>query len=112
MTRSSSSSYLLLIVLVCASVETMVRKAEADCEKATVGGGCPNVKECVETCRPCYRGVGVVRVYCLAAGGGFPYARCVCSFYKGAPCNPPAPPSCPRPWHGADHVALNKTLLA
>ncbi|TXG72094.1 hypothetical protein EZV62_000673 [Acer yangbiense] len=88
----------------------MVPKAEGACEKATIGGGCPDVKQCEETCLPCYRGVGIVRAYCSAPGGDIPYAQCICTFLEGAPCEPPAPPRCPALWPPPSHLALNKTL--
>ncbi|KAI9196753.1 hypothetical protein LWI28_026729 [Acer negundo] len=92
-------------------LKIMVPKAEGACEKATIGGGCPDVKQCEEICFPCYRGIGIVRAYCIAPGGDIPYAQCICTFLHGAPCEPPAPPRCPALWPPPSHLALNKTLL-
>lgn len=65
------------------------------CMVAVIGGGCPNPAACVETCRPCYKGIGEVKAFCRPAGGGIPYDQCICSFAKGAPCNPPGCPKSP-----------------
>ncbi|KAJ0035960.1 hypothetical protein Pint_24760 [Pistacia integerrima] len=152
MAKFSASFYLLFAMLVFASVKSMLPKVKGACEKATIGGGCPDVSKCVELCRPCYRGVGIIAVFCRAAGGGIPYDQCkgcelavrgggcpdvnacvaicepcyrgigkirafcrsagggipfdecICSFAKGAPCNPPAPPKCPGPWPPSQNV--------
>ena len=61
----------------CVATITMVPKVNG-CEIAVIGGGCPDIKACLETCRPCYRGVGMVNVYCLPAGGGIPFDQCIC----------------------------------
>jgi hypothetical protein len=75
----------------------MVPTAKANCELAVIGGGCPNLNECMLTCQPCYRGVGRITAFCRPAGGGIPFDQCICSFKKGAPCSPKGPPKCPRP---------------
>ncbi|KAJ0093099.1 hypothetical protein Patl1_25312 [Pistacia atlantica] len=74
------------------------------CELAVRGGGCPDVNACVAICEPCYRGIGKIRAFCRSAGGGIPFDECICSFSKGAPCNPPAPPKCPGPWPPSQNV--------
>ncbi|KAJ0093098.1 hypothetical protein Patl1_25313 [Pistacia atlantica] len=112
MAKFSASFYLLVAMLVFASVKSMLPKVEGACEKATIGGGCPDVSKCVELCRPCYRGVGIIAVFCRAAGGGIPYDQCICSFKRGAPCDPPAPPRCPALWSPPVENTLNGTLIA
>lgn len=82
----------------------------AACTQAVIGGGCPDVKQCVEVCRPCYRGIGQISVFCRPAGGGIPVDQCVCSFKSGAPCNPPSPPRCPGKWPPADEISANGTI--
>ncbi|KAG4910401.1 hypothetical protein JHK82_056427 [Glycine max] len=77
------------------------------CELSVIGGGCPDLKECTETCRPCYRGIGEVHAYCVPASGGIPYDQCVCRMMNGAPCNPAGPPICPRPWPPTATIATN-----
>ncbi|GMN46736.1 hypothetical protein TIFTF001_015931 [Ficus carica] len=104
---SASSSFLLALVLVYISGTAMVPLVGA-CYVSVVGGGCPNVAACRQTCSPCYRGVGRVAAYCRAAGGGIPYESCVCSFSGGAPCPPPGPPRCPNPPAGAA-ILTNET---
>uniref|UniRef100_A0A2N9F5P5 Uncharacterized protein n=1 Tax=Fagus sylvatica TaxID=28930 RepID=A0A2N9F5P5_FAGSY len=101
------SIYFLVVVVLAA--KTMVSKVKG-CELAVIGGGCPDYNACVETCRPCFRGIGSVAVYCRPAGGGIPYDQCVCRMKHGAPCDPPAPPQCPRPWppHAATASNLNE----
>ncbi|KAF5736884.1 hypothetical protein HS088_TW14G01039 [Tripterygium wilfordii] len=93
----------------CCGPITVFLTMATTCELATRGGGCPNVKECVEVCRPCYRGIGQILVYCHSAGGGVPFDECMCRFTKGAPCNPSAPPRCPNLWPPQDAGALNGT---
>ena len=66
------------------------------CELATIGGGCPDILKCKETCLPCFQGVGEVSFYCRPANAAIPYDECVCSMSKGAPCNVPG---CPKPWN-------------
>lgn len=80
------------------------------CSQATIGGGCPDINICTETCRPCFREVGKVTVSCVAGGGGTPYARCVCDFSDGADCNPPPPPRCPAPWPRLHNTNTTTTL--
>ncbi|CAI9114810.1 OLC1v1015616C1 [Oldenlandia corymbosa var. corymbosa] len=63
----------------------------------TIGGGCPDLRACGETCEPCYRGIGVVQFSCVAPGGGILFYRCRCEFKNGAPCPPVGPPTCPAP---------------
>ncbi|KAK4758429.1 hypothetical protein SAY87_019730 [Trapa incisa] len=63
------------------------------CTVSVIGGGCPNLAACTETCRPCYIGNGQIRAFCQPAGGGIPYDQCICSFYEGAPC---IPRGCPK----------------
>jgi hypothetical protein len=48
----------------------MVPTAKAKCELAVIGGGCPNLNECMLTCQPCYRGVGRITAFCRPGGGG------------------------------------------
>ncbi|KAL6971706.1 hypothetical protein U1Q18_031388, partial [Sarracenia purpurea var. burkii] len=76
--------------------QNMVLTTDA-CYIETIGGGCPDQNACYETCRPCYRNVGLVYAYCVPPGGGIPYLRCRCDFQKGAPCPPVGPPACPKP---------------
>lgn len=75
----------------------MVPTVNAKCQLAVIGGGCPDTRACLETCRPCYRGYGIISVFCRPAGGGIPFDECICEFKKGAPCNPIGPPRCPKP---------------
>ncbi|XWS13676.1 hypothetical protein CRYUN_Cryun36dG0058800 [Craigia yunnanensis] len=76
MVRPSVSFYFLLLLLIFTSVKNMVPKVNGDCQQAVKGGGCPDVSKCVETCRPCYRGVGQITAFCRSAGGGIPFDEC------------------------------------
>lgn len=68
---------------------TMVLNVNADCNYlSSIPGGCPDRHACLETCRLCYRGIGIIITYCVA-----PDWR---GFHDGAPCPPPAPPACPK----------------
>lgn len=89
------------------AVKNMVPKVNGECQLAVTGGGCPDVNKCVETCRPCYRGIGRITAFCRPAGGGIPFDECVCAFSRGAPCNPPGPPKCP----GSPPLPTNMTTL-
>ncbi|XVF63073.1 hypothetical protein PTKIN_Ptkin09bG0059500 [Pterospermum kingtungense] len=92
---SAASFHFLLLLLIFTSVKNMVPKVNGGCQLAVKGGGCPDVNKCVETCSPCYRGVGQITAFCRPAGGGIPFDECICYFSHGAPCNPPGPPKCP-----------------
>ncbi|KAI4317870.1 hypothetical protein L6164_025701 [Bauhinia variegata] len=105
MAQFSSPASLFLVLLALLSAKTMV----SGCQQAVIGGGCPDLSQCMETCRPCYRGIGEVHVFCRPAGGGILFDECVCSMEKGAPCNPPGPPQCPRPWPPPATSATNLT---
>lgn len=96
---------LLISIIGVVAVKNMVSKVEGGCQLAVKGGGCPEVKQCVETCRPCYRGIGQLTAFCRSAGGGIPFDECMCYFSHGAPCKLPAPPQCP-----AHPVVINTTL--
>ncbi|KAL4642328.1 hypothetical protein ACB092_02G008400, partial [Castanea dentata] len=85
---------LLLLLWRCVATITVVPKVNG-CEIAVISGGCPDIKTCLVTCRPCYRGVGMVNVYCGPAGGGIPFDQCICRISRGAPCSPVGPPHCP-----------------
>ncbi|OIS98562.1 hypothetical protein A4A49_33486 [Nicotiana attenuata] len=89
-------STLTLVLLIYLSVKSMVPSAEA-CYLDSTPGGCPDKNACAETCRPCYRGIGLVYSYCVAPGGGLPYWICRCDMKNGAPCQPVGPPICPKP---------------
>ncbi|KAM0985243.1 hypothetical protein ACFX2I_012471 [Malus domestica] len=79
--------HLLLVLVVFCSVKMLVPKVEAkDCEISWSGGGCPDSKKCLETCRPCYVGIGKVVSWCYQDFA--PFWRCICSFSKGVPCPP------------------------
>ncbi|XP_039016891.1 uncharacterized protein LOC120147639 isoform X1 [Hibiscus syriacus] len=104
--RHSHAFNFLLVLLVFTSAQNMVSMVEGGCQLAVKGGGCPEVNRCVETCRPCYRGVGQITAFCRSAGGGIPFDECVCYFSHGAPCNLPAPPQCPA------HPTNNNMTLA
>uniref|UniRef100_A0A2C9UDJ3 Uncharacterized protein n=1 Tax=Manihot esculenta TaxID=3983 RepID=A0A2C9UDJ3_MANES len=74
-------------------------KTKGECQYvSTIGGGCPDKSQCLETCRPCFRGVGHVVAYCVGPDGPFPYWECRCAFHNNAPCPPLPPPRCPRLW--------------
>ncbi|KAJ7980006.1 Vicilin-like protein [Quillaja saponaria] len=106
MAKLLPSSPMLLFLAFC-SVNVMVllqlqlQNVDADnCEVSFLGGGCPDNKLCLETCRPCYKGIGWVDAFCLNDFGGLPIGdRCVCRFRDGAPCppfdgcRPPKPPA-------------------
>ncbi|XP_052191153.1 uncharacterized protein LOC127800534 [Diospyros lotus] len=74
----------------------LVPKVEA-CYLDAINGGCPDKALCLETCRPCYRGIGSVIAHCVAPEGGSLFWRCRCDFKNGAPCPPVGPPPCPKP---------------
>ncbi|GAV80601.1 hypothetical protein CFOL_v3_24061 [Cephalotus follicularis] len=98
MANFSTSFHLLVLLLAFTSVKNMMQKVDAvGCEVAVRGGGCPDIKKCIETCLPCFRGIGRINAYCRLAGGGIPFDECICRFSKGAPCYPPSPPRCPKP---------------
>ncbi|KAG4182647.1 hypothetical protein ERO13_A09G056800v2 [Gossypium hirsutum] len=103
--KPSPSFNFLLVLVIFTSVKNMVSKVEAGCELAVKGGGCPKVKQCAETCRPLYRGIGQITAFCRSAGGGIPFDECMCYFSHGAPCKLPAPPQCP------GHPVVNNTTL-
>ncbi|WCJ23824.1 hypothetical protein M5689_005827 [Euphorbia peplus] len=86
--------------------------ASNSCDYLSIlGGGCPNVNECMDTCRPCYRGIGKVIADCAAPSRPFrPYWECRCYFTKGAPCPPHGPPKCPKKWPSSSSVNQNHTL--
>ncbi|KAJ6898758.1 hypothetical protein NC652_025320 [Populus alba x Populus x berolinensis] len=109
--------HLLLLVLVFVSGTTNMSSVKAgDCRGgylSTIGGGCPDKRQCLEICRPCYRGYGIIEAYCVGPGGPFPYWECRCAFKKGAPCPPPGPPQCPGRWPPplTNSTTLNGTLV-
>ncbi|XP_060181360.1 uncharacterized protein LOC132610970 [Lycium barbarum] len=87
--------FLILLYL----LSGMVGKVEVDgCYVDAITGGCPNLMECVETCRPCYREIGKVYPTCIKPdpSSGILYWRCRCVMTDGAPCPPRAPPHCPK----------------
>ena len=96
LTSSACSLMIMFRTWIRSAGKFLDEKVDA-CYLETIGGGCPDVNACMETCRPCYRGIGVVLPYCVAPGGGINYWRCRCDFRKGAPCPPPGPPTCPAP---------------
>uniref|UniRef100_A0A6N2MUU8 Defensin-like protein n=1 Tax=Salix viminalis TaxID=40686 RepID=A0A6N2MUU8_SALVM len=81
--------HLLLFFLVFISGTANMSVKAGDCRGgylSTIGGGCPDKQQCLETCRPCYRGYGIVYAFCVGPSGPLPYWECRCSFHKGAPC--------------------------
>ncbi|KAL3507868.1 hypothetical protein ACH5RR_033250 [Cinchona calisaya] len=90
-----STSFILVFVVAILGI--FIDKEVDACYLDSIGGGCPDINKCMETCRPCYRGKGVVYYFCVAPGGGINYWRCRCTFEKGAPCPPVGPPTCPAP---------------
>ncbi|KAJ4822092.1 hypothetical protein Tsubulata_041577 [Turnera subulata] len=91
----SKSVALPLIFLVFISGTNMVLKVNGDeCGYLSkMGGGCPDINKCIQTCNPCYRGIGEIVAAC-ASTTGEPWQECRCYFNKGAPC-PHGPPKCP-----------------
>ncbi|XAR57266.1 hypothetical protein NMG60_11025338 [Bertholletia excelsa] len=71
------------------AMQAMLPVTEASCYIDILGGGCPDKTKCFAACAPCYIGIGIVKTYCVAPGGGILYWRCRCDMEKGAPCNPP-----------------------
>ncbi|CAO2812898.1 unnamed protein product [Amaranthus hypochondriacus] len=53
-----------------------------------VGGGCPNLTACANTCKKCDTGEGSVLAACLSKGSGQTDDFCRCYFLEGAPCLP------------------------
>ncbi|KAI4317871.1 hypothetical protein L6164_025702 [Bauhinia variegata] len=92
----SVASFPFFILLVLLTVVVVRGEFGFDCYAYFLGGGCPNTKACLETCRPCYKGVGHVLTWCQRQ---LDIYTCVCGFKDGAPCppfdgcRPPTPPS-------------------
>ncbi|KAK4357121.1 hypothetical protein RND71_022731 [Anisodus tanguticus] len=87
------------IQIVHYSFEPKIGAGRVDaCGVETITGGCPNLAACVETCRPCYRGIGKVYSTCLKPdpSTGILYWRCRCEMTDGAPCPPRGEPHCPK----------------
>ncbi|KAG5236572.1 vicilin GC72-A [Salix suchowensis] len=108
--------HLLLFFLVFISGTANMSVKAGDCRGgylSRIGGGCPDRQQCLETCRPCYRGYGIIYAFCVGPSGPLPYWECRCSFHKGAPCPPPGPPQCPGRWPRAltNSTTLNGTLV-
>ncbi|WCJ23827.1 hypothetical protein M5689_005830 [Euphorbia peplus] len=100
-----------LIPIIFLLLSASGKDASQDCDYlSTIGGGCPDVNACLETCRPCYRGIGIVTPGCAGPDGPFPYWVCRCYFRNGAPCPPPGPPKCPKTWPSFSNVTQNHTL--
>ncbi|GMH09335.1 hypothetical protein Nepgr_011176 [Nepenthes gracilis] len=95
--KGGFSLFLVAALLSVISVNVGVAKAQCSYLSAAPGG-CPDIKACIDTCRPCYVGTGRIIAQCFEPGGGFPLWRCLCFFKEGAPCPPPpGSPACPRP---------------
>ncbi|KAK1390622.1 hypothetical protein POM88_018800 [Heracleum sosnowskyi] len=76
------------------------------CSVDAVGGGCPDLTACEQTCGGCYRGIGKVIASCEAPGAGVYWWICHCYFEDGAPCPPVGGPKCPDPPALATHAPL------
>lgn len=88
-----SQSFVILNIWIPLIMFAVIWKART-CELTRIGGGCPDLSKCRETCLPCYKGIGQIKYYCRS--GGFPILlpTCVCVMTKGAPCQVPG---CPKP---------------
>jgi len=62
------------------------------CVLSRIGGGCPDKVKCMQTCRPCYVGIGQVHYYCRHGASPMLYETCVCEMVNGAPCQVPGCP--------------------
>lgn len=85
----------MLQLLNAGNLYVEVSSSTAQCYLEVRSDDC-DYRKCLEICRPCYIGIGLMAPSCIAPSGPTDYWRCRCTFYNDAPC-PPKGVVCPGP---------------